>query len=82
MTGLVGDECDLGEEDAERCGDQQLEPARAKEDEAGDGTTEAEQQRDADQDVEPAGTPQQVGLPDLLRQVCVGPDQRREGGRV
>ena len=41
VRGLVGEERELREDDAERAGDEQLEPGVAEQDEAGDGAAEA-----------------------------------------
>ena len=43
VRGLVGEERELREDDAERAGDEQLEPAVAEQDEAGDAPAEREQ---------------------------------------
>ncbi len=53
MRGLVGEERDLREQDAEDSGDDQLEPAVTQQDEGGDRSAEAERDRGADDDVEP-----------------------------
>jgi hypothetical protein len=45
----VGEERDLGQHDAERRRDEQLEPALAEQDETGDAPGEAEGQRRADE---------------------------------
>ena len=45
VRGLVREEGNLGEQDAEGGGDQELEPAVAEEDEAGDRPAEAERDR-------------------------------------
>ena len=57
MRRLVGEEGDLGEQDAEGSGDEQLEPAVTEQDEAGDRSAEAERERADDDDVESAGAP-------------------------
>ena len=55
MVGLVREERDLSEQDAEGGGDEQLEPAVAEEDEAGDRSAEAEGDRRGDDGVENRG---------------------------
>jgi hypothetical protein len=81
---LVRDERSLGEEDAEGCGDEQLEPAVAQQDEPGHAPGEAEDDRGAHQRVEPWGTTQQTHLLHDLRDLRVRAGHRREGfaGRV
>ncbi len=49
---LVGEEGDLREDDAEGTGDEQLEPAVAEQDEAGDRTAEREGDSGGDEAVE------------------------------
>ena len=53
VRGLVGEERDLREDDAEGAGDEQLEPAVAQQDEPGDRAAEGEREHSADDGVEP-----------------------------
>ncbi len=76
---LVGQERGLREQDAQRRGDEQLEPAVAQQDEAGDGPTEREGQHAADDRVEALATTEEAGLPHELRHLGVRVGQVREG---
>ncbi len=75
---FVGEERDLREQDAERRGDQKLEPAVTQEDETGDRSREAERDRGRDQDVEPRGPLQQTCLTHHLGHLGVGLGDGRE----
>jgi hypothetical protein len=80
VIGLVGEEGDLGEQDAERGGDQELEPAVAEEDESGDRAAEAEDDGGADEGVEDTGADEESALANDLGQLCVGLRDRGEFG--
>lgn len=71
MRGLVSQESDLCEEDAECSGGEQLEPAVAEKDESGDAAPECERQRDPDEAVEPACSTEEPALAHDLRPVGV-----------
>ncbi len=75
---LVREEGDLREQDAEDRGDDQLEPAVAEKDEAGDAPGEPEHDRHGDTRVEPRGAYEQPALADHLRQLRVGLGDRGE----
>jgi hypothetical protein len=80
MVGLVREEGDLGEQDAEGGGDEQLEPAVAQQDEAGDRDAETEGDRDADPRIEAWRASEQTALADDLGQLCIGLGDRGELG--
>ena len=67
VRGLVGDERDLGEDDAEACGDEQLEPAVAEQERAHQQADEGDAERDHDADVEADAALEQAGVADGLR---------------
>jgi len=78
VRGFVPEEGDLRQQDAERGGDQQLEPAVPQEDEPGDRAAEPDRDRGADDSVEPRRAGQQAAVADDLRDVGVGAGDRRE----
>jgi hypothetical protein len=80
VIGFVGEEGDLREQDAEGRGDEQLEPAVAEEDEAGDRSAEAERDGSADEGVEDGGAGEEPALANDLRQLRVGLGDRGELG--
>src|SRR5690606_29509930 len=80
MRGLVREEGHLGEQDAQGCGDQQLEPAVAGQEEGRDAAGEAEQQRDGDQRVEDGCAAQQTHVADDVQDLFVRTGHRREFG--
>ena len=80
MRGLVREERDLREDDAEGARDEQLEPAVTEQDEAGDAAAEGQQDAGGDGRVEPACAVQQTGFADHLQHVLVRVRHRRELG--
>ena len=62
MRGLVGEERELREDDAEGGGHEQLEPAVAEQPDAEAGRDEGDGESGADEGVEPAGPPEQTRL--------------------
>ena len=60
------------------CGDEQLEPAVAEQDEPGHAAAEGEEDRGADRGVEADRALQQAGLADDLRHLGVGAGHRGE----
>ena len=66
------DEGELGEQDAERRGHQQLEPGVVEQDDAGDDAAESESETDQEHAVEPPGPRQQSLVADSLSQSGVG----------
>ncbi len=71
MRGLMPEERDLRQDDAEPRSDQQLEPAVAEQDEASDEAAEGHRDACGHEDVEPLGTLKQAGLLDHLRHLLV-----------
>ena len=78
VPGLMREERHLGEHDAERCGDEQLEPAVTEQDEAGDAAAEGEQQCGAHEGVEPGRSAEEPGLADDLGHLRVRAGQVRK----
>lgn len=78
MRGLMPEERDLRQDDAEPRSDQQLEPAVAEKDEAGDEATEGHGDACGHEDVEPLGALKQAGLLDHLRHLLVRLGHGRE----
>ena len=78
---FVSEERDLGEQDAERRGHQQLQPAVPQQDESGDRSAEAHGDRGADCRIEPGRTPEQAEFAYHLRYLRVGTGDRRELSR-
>ena len=74
----MGEEGDLREQYAERRSDQQLEPAVAQQDEAGDAPGKAEGDQCSDERVEPGRAAEQSRLADDLRQIGERPRDRGE----
>ena len=68
MGGLVGEERELGQDDAERARDQQLPPGGAEEHEAGDRSAERGDQDAAHHVVEAGASTQQAEVADRLEQ--------------
>ena len=75
VRGLVREERDLREDDAERAGDEQLEPAVAQQDEPGDRAAEREHEDGPDDAVEPGRPPQEAHVADDVRHLAVGARQ-------
>ena len=71
MRGLVGEERELREDDAQRAGDQELEPGVAQQDEAGDRSAEARGEEGEDEDVEAAAALEEPLRADLSEQFVV-----------
>ena len=84
---LMAEEGELGEDDPQAGGDQQLQPRVLEQDQPGRGTAETDHQTTEQQSVEPGRAALEAGIPSLLSQrgVAVGDvllGEPRGGGRV
>ncbi len=76
MRGLVREERELGEDDAEDAGDDELVPAVAEQHESGDGGAERDQDDPEDHRIEPGAPAQEPGIANRSQQAGVF------GGRI
>ena len=73
VGGLVGEERELREDQAERTRDEQLEPGVAEQDEPGDGAAEGDEEDAHEHQVEPARAAQKAGLANYQGEGAVTP---------
>ena len=76
----MSEEGDLGEDDAEGPGDQQLEPAVAEEDETGYAAADGQDQGEAHESVEPGGAAEEARFAHDARDIGEGVGHRGELG--